>query len=245
MQFFVYKLTFANSKIYIGMSRTVRHGHSVSRYSEHEYAARTGVELPIYRAWRKHGAPQEEVISRHASKAECAQAEIGAILQYRATDRDVGYNVTRGGEGLHVERGSETYMKIGAKTWNNSRWRADLSKRYKGRGDVRSAEGKDRQRASVAERCRNGHARAMRDAAFSNPENIQKFEAGRARWRGSVRNHDNCRRIAKLAAAACSRPVKDGKTGIVYPSQRAMANALGVCDATISRKVSRGTCIRL
>lgn len=227
------------------MSRMERHGHSVSRYQEHDYSARSGVDLPIYRAWRKHGAPTEEIISRHASKNECARAEIAAIACHRSRDRSIGYNVTSGGEGVHVEGGSETYLKIGAKTWNNPEWRANISERFKGRRDVRSSEGKERQRASVAAHARAGHARKMRSVAFSNPETVRKFEAGRAKWRESARNRSNCQRIAALSARACSRAVKDLKSGIEYPSQRAMAAALGVSDATISRRVTRGTCARL
>lgn len=245
MGFFVYKLTFANGKIYIGMSRTERHGHSVSRYQEHDYAARSGVDLPVYKAWRKHGAPTEEIISHHASKNECAQAEIAAIAHHCSRDRAVGYNVTIGGDGLHVENGSPTYLKIGSKTWNNPEWRANMSDRFSGRGDVRSSEGKERQRAAMAKHARTGHASKMRAASFSNPETVRKFEAGRAKWRESARNRDNCRRIAKLSALACSQRVMDSKSGIQYSSQRAMAVALGVSDATISRRVARGTCVRL
>lgn len=227
------------------MSHVGRRGHSFSRYADHDYAARKGRDLPVYRAWRKHGAPKEEIISTHASRDECAKAEINAIRNFGSTDRNIGYNVTNGGDGFHFDKGSEPYWKIGNKTWANAKWCAEHAARMMGHPDMRTPEGKERQRASAVALANSGHAKRMRAEAFKNPETIRKFEAGRAKWRESARNRDNCRRIASLSAQACSRPVMDVKAGIEYSSQHAMAAALGVSDATISRRVVRGTCVRL
>jgi hypothetical protein len=117
--YFVYLLTFANSKVYVGMSRTDRQGGFTNRYRAHSNAAKIGKPLPIYHAWRKYGAPAQIVLSKHLTREECAAREIAEISARKAADPAHGYNLTHGGEGLHAPKGSAMHALMREKVWSN------------------------------------------------------------------------------------------------------------------------------
>lgn len=299
MIFFVYKLTFSNGKIYIGMSRTDKRGRVDNRYRQHEHTARSGKQLPIYNAWRKYGSPVQSIISAYSTREECALAEIDMIERHDSTNPKIGYNLMHGGEGLHAPPGSPMYALMREKVWNNPAVRAKLSAANKGkppspqtiaaanefhksdagreaklkswtderktkqsestrvqmtnggaehlriatkgRPDPRSPEGKEAQRKAALEHMTQDRAKAMNAKAFSNPDNVRKFEEGRAAWRESDANAEHCRRIAQLAAAASTRRVVHVATGIEYPSCQALQIALGYShQSSVSRLIKQG-----
>lgn len=127
--------------------------------------------------------------------------------------------------------------------------RAHLSSIHSGRADPRTAEGKavavEKQRAFWASPVGQQAARDGRIAVWSKPENRAKVKAATDTWRASDRNKEQCKQMAKLAAAVCSKRVRDTRTGIEYESQRAMAQALGLSDAAISMRVKAGKVTRL
>lgn len=131
--FFVYLLTFANAKVYVGMSRTDAKGLYTARYRNHARDARRGKDLPVHRAWRKHGPPVQTVLSTHDTRAECAEAEIAAIREFDSTDPVKGYNLLLGGQGLHAPRGSAVHRLMQEKVWGNPEVRAKRSAALKGR----------------------------------------------------------------------------------------------------------------
>lgn len=307
--YFVYLLTFSNGKIYVGMSRTDKAGGFTTRYRDHARAAKNGKDLPVYRAWRKYGAPAQIIIGKYSTRNDCAQAEIDFIAQNDATNPEVGYNLMPGGEGMHAPKGSAMHELMRRKVWDNPEVRTKLSAAFKGKplpaetiaasvAARKTPEGQERMRrlvwenpevraklsasttrqmaeggaAHLAEIMRergdirtptqvaeqNARVKAFmnspegKDVAkrgyatmMANPENITKQRAGQDEWRASEANRENCRRIAKLSAAACARPVLDLKTGIEYPSQRAMGKALGMSDGGVSLRVKNGTARRL
>lgn len=131
--FFVYLLTFANGKVYVGMSKTDKAGTWTSRYRGHARAARCGKSLPIYNAWRKHGAPVQTILSTHATRDECALAEIDAIQQYDSMNPECGYNLQPGGQGMHAPAGSAVYELMRAKVWDDPERRRKSSEALKGK----------------------------------------------------------------------------------------------------------------
>lgn len=131
--FFVYLLTFANGKVYVGMSRTDSKGRDTNRYYQHANAARVGKQGFVYSAWRKHGPPVQTVLSAHVSRELCALAEIDAIQQYDSMNPAAGYNLAPGGEGMHAPVGSAMYELMRAKVWNNPETRSKISAALKGR----------------------------------------------------------------------------------------------------------------
>jgi len=127
--------------------------------------------------------------------------------------------------------------------------RAHLSRKHKGRADPRSPEGKartDQARRAYLDtpegraNCLKGHK-----VSSQNPDNVAKRDANLATWRASEENRRNCQRIAALSAQACRRGVEDLKTGVVYASQREMAQALGISDGAVSLRVKKGTARRI
>lgn len=306
--YFVYLLTFANGKIYAGMSKTDKNGAYTNRYRAHGHAANHGKKLPIYNAWRKHGAPAQTVLSKHETREACALAEKAEIASRNCCDPKIGYNLMAGGEGLHAPKGSAMYAIMREKVWNNPEVREKQRAAHKGkrpsdqclkasvkaRGEDWRAKmqekvwGNPEQQAARSERTRqqmaNGgaeniarirreqgdrrtpeqvalHAKHMQAfmnspegkeiakqgyaAMTANPENLEKMRKGQADWRASERNKAQCKEMAQKSAAVCRKQVKDLNTGIVYPSQREMAHALGLSDASISKQVKAGKIIRI
>ena len=89
----IYKLTFPNGKIYIGMT-------SVSlrnRLYCHRFKAKADApKLLLHRAWKLHGEPLAEVLAI-VEDSDLAATEIRAIRAFGSYG-DGGYNMTPGGE---------------------------------------------------------------------------------------------------------------------------------------------------
>ncbi len=307
---FVYCLTFTNGKVYIGMSRThPRHGY-LNRYREHKSKANNGKQLPIYNAWRKHGDPIQTILSMHESREECAKSEINAITEYGSINKENGYNLCPGGEGLNAPKGSAIYELMKKKVWENPERRKKVSAALKGRQPseqtriaykkwraenseymreiLKNVWKKDGYREIVAERTRqqmaNGGAKYLSDTRkgrpdhlspearleqgrklkilmntdrgkeiarkgqaimWSNPDNRQKWMDGTAAWRATDRNKEQCKEMAKLSAAKCSRKVKLADSDEIFDSQRKLAKMLNVSEATITHWLKSGKAVRI
>jgi len=172
--YFVYKLQFANGKLYVGMSKTDAKGRTDARYRKHAYDARRGKALPVYSAWRKHGAPAQVILSTHATRDECALAEIDAIQTLDSMNPARGYNLQPGGQGLHAPIGSAVYELMRAKVWDNSERRRKSSEALKGKplpDSVRAAhrewQTSDAGRAVTAQITQSPEVRAKLSAAMT------------------------------------------------------------------------------
>lgn len=303
--YFVYRLTFANGKVYVGMSKTCPKKGYLRRFYEHEKNASSGKQLPVYAAWRKHGEPSFEVLSMHADRASCAEAEIAAIAEHGSISEGKGYNIMGGGEGQQAGQNPRLWAILSEKVWHNPDVRKKISNKLKGRSPSKAtADGyrefcKTPGKAEAARRAwRNPEYRAMRSAmtkaqmanggsallssAFkgrpctlteeqreaqrermtkwvnseegkaacrrgyetmaSNPEAVEKCLAGMRAWRESERNAEHCKAIAKLAAKACSKRIRNIETGEVFDSQREMAKAYGIAEQTVIKRRKRGIC---
>lgn len=273
------------------------------RFEQHAKSAADGKRLLVYSAWRKHGTPTFKVLSEHADRASCAEAEIYEIARHGSVNDGVGYNIMGGGEGQQAGQNPRIRAIFSEKVWHNPErirkckeklkgrkpsqatidgykefcktpakaeaarmaWRSPeyramksaatkaqmanggaeyLANKFKGRPGTLN----DQQREDHRERmkrwanteegkqaCRSGY-----EAWASNPENIEKNQAELAKWRASEKNAENCRRMAKLAAAKCSKRIRNPHTGEVFDSQRAMAKAYGLSDATIAKRRNKG-----
>ena len=124
-----------------------------------------------------------------------------------------------------------------------------LRKVLKGRSDVRTESGKLTQSNKVKAWLKTEEGKkTLQKAAkstWSKPENRAKILGGLDKWRKSERNAEHCKNISSLSSKACSISVIDTESGITYQSQRQMAKALGLSDATISLRVKSGKVQRL
>lgn len=88
----LYRLEFSNHKSYIG----VTHKPASRRYSKHARSAKQGSPLLVHSAWRKHGAPELQVLAVMDSRIllECGKRAVFCF----GTITPGGYNMTPGGE---------------------------------------------------------------------------------------------------------------------------------------------------
>lgn len=206
-KFFVYLLRFAGGKVYVGMSRTDSRGSDTNRYRQHAAAAKAGKQLPVYNAWRKHGAPELSILSRHSDRASCALAEIEAIQTHASMDPMHGYNLMPGGEGLHAPPDSAIYELMRDRVWNNPAWRRKLSEALKGRPV--SAATREAQKAWRE----SPEGKATLAAAARSPERRAKVSAA------------TIRRMQDPAQRAYLSLVQTGKPKKVSPEGKARTAA--------------------
>jgi len=118
---FIYKLTNTlNNKIYIGLTTEKISERCRKRIAEAKY--RDSRNSYILNAIRKHGSEvfKVEQIDTAITLEELQQKEIFYIQQYNSTNRKIGYNLTKGGEGnLGLKMSDETKEKIRQKQLGN------------------------------------------------------------------------------------------------------------------------------
>jgi len=125
----------------------------------------------------------------------------------------------------------------------------NLRIKLKGRKDPRTEQGKIN--CSIArekylnsdigkQKVREGYKKMI-----SNPENAQKIRIAQDKWRASEANQENCKRMAQKSREKCSKKVKMSDCDIIYNSQRELAKALNLNEATVSRMVKSGEIIRV
>jgi group I intron endonuclease len=111
---FIYKLTNTlNNKIYIGLTTETISERCRKRIAEAKY--RESRNSYILNAIRKHGSEvfKVEQLDTANTLEELQQKEIFYIQQYNSTNRNIGYNLTKGGEGnLGLKMSDETKEKI-------------------------------------------------------------------------------------------------------------------------------------
>lgn len=114
----IYKITnIINNKVYIGL--TVQ--GAKKRYLHHLYEARSNSTFPIHNSIRKYGEDKFrlEVIETVNTHEELKELEKFYISLYDSNNRQLGYNLTAGGDGtLGRFHSEETKAKIREKAIN-------------------------------------------------------------------------------------------------------------------------------
>lgn len=102
----VYKITNKiTGKIYIGITNQ----GSGARYRHHWYESRIGEPSPIHRSMAKYGEDNFtlEIIDFAETYEELKEKEKFWIKEFNSTDRNIGYNLTEGGDGTFGRTHSE------------------------------------------------------------------------------------------------------------------------------------------
>lgn len=102
----VYKITNKiTGKIYIGITNQ----GSGARYRHHWYESRIGEPSPIHRSMAKYGEDNFtlEIIDFAETYEELKEKEKFWIKKFNSTDRNIGYNLTEGGDGTFGRTHSE------------------------------------------------------------------------------------------------------------------------------------------
>lgn len=93
-QWFVYKYTFPNGKVYIGKAGTKSNRFGVTSGYKGQL---------VYRAMKKYPEYQKEILEYYDDEQDAYAAEIKYIAQYNSTNSQYGYNVTEGGDGASAK----------------------------------------------------------------------------------------------------------------------------------------------
>lgn len=105
-EYCVYKHTFPNGKVYIGLTcmKPEKRWHSGWGYYEQPY---------MFRAIKKYGWKnvQHEILKQNLTKDEAEKLEIELIAKYKSNQRNFGYNVANGGNSTGT-MSDETKKKI-------------------------------------------------------------------------------------------------------------------------------------
>ena len=115
----VYKHTFPNGKAYIGITCT-----GVERRWRNEGAGYSR-NTCIYRAIRKYGwdKVEHEILDEGLDEQTAKQREVWLIALYQTQDREHGYNLTAGGEGVTGYHHTEEHKaKCSAVHMGNTNW---------------------------------------------------------------------------------------------------------------------------
>lgn len=115
MRFYtVYIHVAPNGKKYVGITCQniyKRWGHNGMGY----YEKRRKNQLPFWNAIQKYGWNNFEhiIMAQNLSKEDACNLEIYLITKYKTTDRNYGYNITKGGEGVYgFTHSDETRKKL-------------------------------------------------------------------------------------------------------------------------------------
>lgn len=107
---YIYKITnIIDNKVYVGQSTAPR-----TRWSRHKSDARLNKNgAHLYRAMRKFGIDnfEFEIIAQAESVEDTDRLEIEYIKQFNSSDREFGYNIHEGGQGIRIIS-EETRKKI-------------------------------------------------------------------------------------------------------------------------------------
>jgi hypothetical protein len=169
---YLYKLDFVSGKSYIGITA----GKLAARIQQHRCDAMKGrSQLPVHRAWRKHGAPKVTVLVIAAADY-LLELERRAVAAYNTFKG--GYNASPGGDLVPVMT-PEIRAKIGAKARGrkaSEETRRKLSLAHTGR--THSPESKARMVESYKQRPPpTAKAKALKSERISKAKRGKKLTA--------------------------------------------------------------------
>lgn len=141
-----------NLKIYIGITNDLKY-----RYSQHiTHSKKPHIYIPknhyqyIHRALHKHGKENFsfQILETFATREEVLEAEKFWIEYFRSWDKNYGYNLTRGGEGISGYKHSEEHKKKISKsllgntnavgTIHTEHWKQDMSIKHAGEKNAKA-----------------------------------------------------------------------------------------------------------
>lgn len=114
MSFYVYKITnLVNGKIYVGKATSIK-----ARWSKHKTAAiakNPNDYTYFHKAMNKYGFDNFKVeqVAEYKTEREALDAEIFYIKEWKCRDKNIGYNLTDGGDGASgFKHSEETKIKM-------------------------------------------------------------------------------------------------------------------------------------
>ncbi|MBQ6447119.1 MAG: hypothetical protein IJJ10_06605 [Bacillus sp. (in: Bacteria)] len=144
MSYIVYKHTCPNGKVYIGITKQAPNKRWLNGlgYEHNNY---------FFKAIKKYGWQnlKHEILFYNLNEKKAKEKEIELIKYFKSNQREYGYNITDGGDGVHgFKHTEETLSKIhnlfqkGCTPWNKGKTtpvevKEKLSKAHKGKPSLR------------------------------------------------------------------------------------------------------------
>lgn len=206
----VYKHTFPNGKVYIGVTK-------VSPYKRWANGKGYMSQCLMWRAIEKYGWEniKHDILFQNLSKNEAELKEIELIRQYKSADRRYGYNVDLGGR-LKAPITEETKQKLSSALKGREmplNVRRKISETTKGEGAYWYGRKHTEKTKKLISGNRKGKCRGI---AFTN-ERKNRISKG-------MLGNDNAPRKVVLCV----------ETGIIYKSAREAGRKMGVNNSRIS-----------
>lgn len=223
--YILYKLVFASGKAYIG--QTARNMNT--RISQHNRSVKSGSQLAVHCAWRKHGAPVISVVAEFEKQTELHAAEKAAIIAI-GTLAPQGYNVAYGGESA-PSKNPEVAAKISAKAtgrkfldttawsdatsklWQDDEYRLKVSEGLKAAwNDQRKIDTSNRIKAMWEKRKQENWTisketrKKFSERTFSNETRAKMSESAKTRKR-TLRDDSTKQKIAGKTTSSWQDPV--------------------------------------
>ena len=89
----IYKISFSNNKVYIGMSCNIKR-----RLKEHKSCVNHLTSVPLYNAMKTYSYTVE-ILEKIDDRNKMQEAEKKWIKFYQSNNKQHGYNLTTGGDG--------------------------------------------------------------------------------------------------------------------------------------------------
>lgn len=167
---FIYKITSPSGKYYVGQTTK----QIEDRYRQHINNANSSFNGPLYAAIRKYGDDMKlELIEECTSKEELNEREIYWIAELDATNREKGYNITKGGDGIDSETASALKQAY---------WDSDRSTKQREANSTRFKEN------NPSKKGRTPHNKGKKQTDYLTEEAAQRIrEHNRKRWTPEAR----------------------------------------------------------
>ena len=242
----VYRYTFPNGKVYIG--KTCR--KMSERQHNKEWDGYKGCPV-VYKAIKKYGIENIEttiLFYGYMDEKECSEREKEMIALHKSNQREYGYNLTDGGEGICGYRFSEEARKkmgkerIGEKNHNygkrhNEETRRKMSESLKGRiitDETRLKISKSLSGRHKSDETRKKIGEAHRGKHLSEEHRKKLSESKRGENHPFYGKHIDDERRKKISEANSKRVVCT-ETGVIFNSIKEAAANMGRHRSDISR----------
>jgi group I intron endonuclease len=226
--------TTPSNKVYIGITSQdpLKRWGNGSNYKRHQY---------FYSAIKKYGWNniKHEILFDNLTENEAKQKEVELIAKHKSMDRNFGYNLTRGGDGVKGYTPSEESKKkcreTLAKMYENPEFR-ERQRLAKPRGEQHHFYGKHFS-AEHIEKLRLSHLGKKRGPHSEETKaKIANSNTGKKKPHVGVPRSPEC--VEKMVQAHCKSVLqftKDNKLIQEYASGKIAAQATGATAQSISR----------